>query len=498
MPKTEFSRETLSPRVRWILRSGLMWRWSRKEKRSFTIGLRSGRNTARSSCSTLSSWIRPRRESSNGLETIGIFGSTRKGLTLLIFLLRSRLYLKEASSSSVPTAIAAARSSPQMIRLPCATPETRTVTCGRRDGALVAHALDLAGYGALTRHFYAFCARVITEEGYFLHKYNPDASLASSWHPWIEDGKPQLPIQEDETALVLWALWHHFDLYRDVEAIKPLYRSLIIRAGEFMTAYRDEKTGLPRPSYDLWEERLGVSTFTTAAVIAGLRAASMFAHVFGEDEPAHKYSSAAQQMKEGMLKILYSERHQRFARMVIPRADGGFDYDWTIDASLSAIFKFSILDPRDRRVASTMNALRERLWVKTDVGGAARYENDGYHQASRDIANIPGNPWIVCTLWLAEYHIAKAKGEEELTEALSLIAWVAKRALPSGVLAEQINPFTGEPLSVSPLAWSQAEFVIAVLQYRDKVGSLSVCSHCGSSLAGVKRGPLPQVRADPY
>jgi glucoamylase len=43
--------------------------------------------------------------------------------------------------------------------------------------------------------FYNFAARVIQTEGYLLHKYNPDGTLASSWHPWYEEGGgPQLPI----------------------------------------------------------------------------------------------------------------------------------------------------------------------------------------------------------------------------------------------------------------------------------------------------------------
>ena len=39
-----------------------------------------------------------------------------------------------------------------------------------------------------------------------MHKYRPDKSLGSSWHPWVRNGKPELPIQEDETALVIYAL----------------------------------------------------------------------------------------------------------------------------------------------------------------------------------------------------------------------------------------------------------------------------------------------------
>src|SRR5438270_119290 len=43
-----------------------------------------------------------------------------------------------------------------------------------RDGALVADALDLAGYGEVTRRFFFLCGELITREGYLLHKYNPD------------------------------------------------------------------------------------------------------------------------------------------------------------------------------------------------------------------------------------------------------------------------------------------------------------------------------------
>ena len=50
--------------------------------------------------------------------------------------------------------------------------------------------------------------------------------------------------------------------------------------------YVDQGTGLPLPSYDLWEERWGVHAFTVAAVIGGLRAAGRLSTEFGESERA--------------------------------------------------------------------------------------------------------------------------------------------------------------------------------------------------------------------
>ena len=126
-----------------------------------------------------------------------------------------------------------------------------------------------------------------------------------------------------------------------------------------------------------------------------------------------------------------------------------------------------------------MIAIKEGLWVKTDVGGVARYEGDRYHRVTENLKEVPGNPWVICTLWLAQWIIAKAKGPEEMGEAIAILDWVASRALPSGVLAEQVHPITNQPLSVSPLTWSHAAFVSTVLEYLNKLGKINICPKCG-------------------
>jgi len=347
-----------------------------------------------------------------------------------------------------------------------------------RDGALTANALDLAGY-AITNTFYNFCVKIIENEGFFLHKYTPSGSLASSWHPWEKEHKPQLPIQEDETALVIWALWIHFKKFNDVEFIKPLYRCLIKKAADFMMNYRNPETGLPLPSYDLWEERQGVITFTVATVYGGLLAAANFAEAFGEKDLAESYRDGAAQMRRGMDQYLWLAEENRFARMINFNKDGSIEVDKTIDASVYAIFAFGAYPATDEKVASTMNQVYDKLWCRMDGGGIARYENDPYY---RQADNVPGNPWFVTTLWLAQYYIAIATTVDELKKGMELIEWVADHALPSGVLAEQVNPFTHEPLSVSPLTWSHATFITTVQQYLDKHTHVDLCPTCGHAI----------------
>ena len=123
-------------------------------------------------------------------------------------------------------------------------------------------------------------------------------------------------------------------------------------------------------------------------------------------------------------------------------------------------------------VRSTMAAVREQLWVPTVHGGCARYTNDAYQRLPTTVA-VPGNPWIICTLWLAQYEIAVAESVEALARALPYLEWVAARALPSGVLPEQADPSTGAPQSVMPLIWSHAEFVGTVGRYAERLAAFN-------------------------
>lgn len=340
-----------------------------------------------------------------------------------------------------------------------------------RDGALVAYAMSMAGYHGMIAPFFRFCASALTPEGYLQHKYNPDGTVGSSWHPYVQGGKEQLPIQEDETALVLFALWKDYDLHGDIELPQSLYRNLIRKAAKFLTSYVEPDMGLPKPSYDLWEERYGIFTFTASAVYGGLVAAANFSRLFGDDERAQKYMQSAANVKAGILKHLWNEEHGRFARGLY-RQNGRWVQDMTLESSMYALFEFGVLPAGDERVVRTMRAIQSGLTVRTDVGGIARYYHDYYFQRSTDIDRVPGNPWIICTLWVAEWEIELARSMADLEAPRRTLEWVAAHALESGVLPEQLDPFDGGPLSVAPLTWSHATYVLAVNKYLNKVNEL--------------------------
>ena len=243
-------------------------------------------------------------------------------------------------------------------------------------------------------------------------------------------------------------------------------------------------TGLPAPSYDLWEERRGIHSFTVGAVFGGLTAASLFCTVFGETERADRYRKVAAEIRDAATTHLWREDLGRFCRMVSFNDKEELVVDETCDSSLWGLFAFGLYTASDPRLTATFDVLRERLWVRTEIGGMARYEEDVFYRVSPD---LPGNPWFVATLWLADYLVSRAASEEEMAEAITILDWAAEHALPSGVLAEQVDPFTGAPLSVSPLTWSHATFIATVQRLVRRLARLRECPACGLPMTAESR-----------
>lgn len=333
-----------------------------------------------------------------------------------------------------------------------------------RDGALVSGVMDRMGYQQLSRRFFQFCRAVLApERPILMHKYGPDGSLGASWHPWVIDGRPEIPFQEDETALTVEALWGHYHRHQDLEFLDEMFEGFVAPACDFMAAYRDPKTGLPLPSWDLWEERRGVHTYTVSTLIAAMRAASRMAHAVGDARDA-AYATVAEELEHALAEHLFDDARGVFIRSLRPLRGAKLEPDATADSSLLAVALQRVFSADDPRVANTVRWIESTLRVDTSVGGVARYEGDYYFRRSE---RYPGNPWVICTLWLAQAKLLTASTPEDLREPLRWLKWTHARAATTGVLAEQYHPETGEALSVSPLTWSHAEYVMTALEYAE-------------------------------
>jgi len=340
-----------------------------------------------------------------------------------------------------------------------------------RDAALIANSLDRTGHSDVAKRFFTFMTDKLERGGYLMHKYRSDGCLGSSWHPWMIEGVPEFPIQEDETALVLHMLWKHYEEEKDIEYIESLYNPFIEKAADFMTEFMEARLGLPNNSFDLWEENFGISTYTASSVYAALESAAKFANILGKEEAARTYSAVAQRIQGAILEHLYDDDLGMFVKNIRAYDDKDDVKNMTIDmSSFFGPVYFGVVEPHDPRVRKALQTIEDRLRVDSKTTGYVRYEGDTYYTLQD--TGTP-NPWVITTLWMAQYHIMCSESLKGLEEAYKILEWTCAHATKSGVLAEQMHPHTGEHLSTAPLTWSHAEYVITVDEYLKKHAELS-------------------------
>ena len=309
--------------------------------------------------------------------------------------------------------------------------------CWWRDGGYVSKAMDEAGLYDNASRFLDFARECQNPDGSFFHRHFPDGAIGSTWHP-----PPHLQI--DQTGTVVAAVWHHFKRGADPDVLLRHW-PMVKGAASFLATFRDPETGLPAPSFDLWEERSGIHLYSTAAVTHALERAGRIARELGKDPGA--WETVAAEMRSAAVRAFWDPERGRFVRSLAPR-------DERLDASVLLALKLGFLPWSDPRARATVDALEARLWVP-NVGGLARYEGDAYYGHE--------NPWIVCTLWLAEARLRLG----DRGRCRELLEWTAHHATPTLLLPEQLDRATGEPKNATPLTWSHSTFVDVVHKYAE-------------------------------
>ncbi len=328
--------------------------------------------------------------------------------------------------------------------------------CWPRDGAYVLWPLIRLGYTEEPLRFFEFCKRIMHPAGYLMHKFRADGALGSSWHTYVHGNEVSPPIQEDETALVLFVFAQYYNLHQDPLLLREFYQEMIKPMANFLADYIDPKTGLPKPSYDLWEEVFLTTTYTTSVTYAALLAAGDLAEAANDADNAVAWRTAADDIYDAAHKHLYNKQRGAFYKGISIQ-QGDISYDETIDtSSVFGAFMFGLFPAREKEFQTALQSLLKAFPTHEKSYGLPRYENDNYLRTSD---TTPGNWWFICSFWLAQYCLETGDNET----AHNIIEWAQSYMLPTSVLAEQVDPISGKTLSVSPLTWSHAEFIATLL-----------------------------------
>ena len=333
-----------------------------------------------------------------------------------------------------------------------------------RDGAYAMWPLIRLGYYEEPKAFLNFCADVAHKNGYLMHKYQPDRSIGSTWHPLLHGKQRELAIQEDETAIIIVMLGEFYSYSNDDTFVKDIYERFVIKAVDFLCDYVDAETSLPHASYDLWEEKFLTSTYTTACVYRALVVASHLAETLTLDNCDYgRWKAKAESLLNNFEVFIDPNNGGLRKGYLLDSATKDLNFDNTVDvSSFYGCMVFGFYPPEQVSILHTsVTVIENTLLNQSSSGGSPRYENDNYFKIND---SAKPNPWIVTTLWLAQYYLRSAKPEK----AVDILEWVHKNTLKTGVMPEQINAEDGGPVSVTPLVWSHAEYINTVLDLTNK------------------------------
>ena len=333
----------------------------------------------------------------------------------------------------------------------------RYAYCWGRDAAFITGALDIVGLGQCVDSFYKWAVNVQDEDGSWQQRYHLDGNLGPCWG-----------LQIDETGTLLWGMLNHFNYVKKKEFLEYVWNSVAAGA-DFLIGFIDKATGLPKPSFDLWEERYGEHAYSSAAVYAGLNSAAEIAKILGKPEECYqKWIECAEKIKQAIVKCFWKQDYRRFIRSVRVKLNGWGEEpsqstamievnpkgymrdvtleDWIVDVSLVGLsIPFEVFDVNNPMIKDTV-LLIEQVLTSPVMGGIKRYENDTY---------IGGNPWILTTLWVALYHAKTGN----YSKAKEYLYWAANGKTEMGLLPEQRNRDTGKPEWIIPLTWSHAMYI---------------------------------------
>lgn len=190
--------------------------------------------------------------------------------------------------------------------------------------------------------------------------------------------------------------------------------------------------------YGIWEVRGGKQQFLYSKVMcwAALDRGIRLAEGHGLEAPVDRWKRTRDAIRDAVLTNGYNDKVGAFTQAFGSSA---------LDASALIIPRVGLLPATDPRVMSTISLTEERLM------------RDGlvYRYLTEDGLTGSESTFTLCTLWLAD-DLALA-GETD--RATDIFENVLRRANDVGLLAEEINPSTGEQLGNFPQGFTHLALI---------------------------------------
>ncbi|MBP3255952.1 MAG: hypothetical protein J6M60_05640 [Clostridia bacterium] len=311
----------------------------------------------------------------------------------------------------------------------------RYAYCWPRDAVYITKALDILKMEDITTKFYCnFCKNTQSKNGMWEQRFYTDGRLAPCWG-----------YQIDETASVVYGVYEHYKVIKDINFLKDTY-DMCKKAISAIENYMFDTNFLisrfkTHVSYDIWEMHEGVHLYSISAIFAAFKAMIKIEKILNEKKDTNRLEELAEKVKEYSMKEFLNDDR------TLKRNNKDNICDISV---LGTVIPFNMYDKNQKEVQNTIQRIEMNL--KTYTGGYIRFENDNYMGGN--------NPWPIATLWMALYNMEIENKEE----AQKQINFVTNTASQHGFLAEQVDNSSMSPKWVLGLGWSHAMYIISLSQ----------------------------------
>lgn len=385
----------------------------------------------------------------------------------------SALVLKAQEDKTHPGALIASLSNPWGDTIPATKASTGYKAVWPRDFYQCAMAFLAMGDTQTAKVAFEYLKKVQATKdtpgfsgtpGWFLQKTHVDGEIE-----WVA-------VQLDQTAMPImlaWKLWQAGVLTDSdiahwyAQMLKPA-AEFLVTGGEVNLGWNHSEITQLRTQQERWEEQMGYSPSTSAAVISGLIAASEIAKVADDNQGAERYLITAKTMNNKLSKLLITDNgllsatspvpltgkqapapyYLRLAPNGTPNTDDrlgdnngrpGLDQRLVLDGGFLELVRYGVRPAQDPVIEQTLalidnTQLEDQLRVKylftakdgTQFPGFRRYGNDGYGEDTQTGDNYAekgsnslgqrGRVWPFFTGERGHYELAKAIQTDQLTK----------------------------------------------------------------------------------
>ncbi|WP_243382333.1 glycoside hydrolase family 15 protein [Geothrix alkalitolerans] len=207
----------------------------------------------------------------------------------------------------------------------------------------------------------------------------------------------------------------------------------------------------PEPDTSIWEFRslMRNHTFSRSMCWVAVHRGAAIARRFGELDLARRWERVADREHITILERGFNAKRGFFTQSL----DGHFP-----DASILLLPTLGLVDPKDPRFLSTLEAYSEEL---TEGGLMLRYRND-------DDFGRTTSAFTICSFWWAEALALAGR----LEEAIQVFDRVCRHANPLGLFSEDIDPATGRLLGNFPQAYTHVGLIHSAITIGEHLEAL--------------------------